>query len=186
MWGVCPGDGPRPQSIYMTTRAYIALGSNQGDRQAYLASALDALRSLPGVTHVETSPTYETDPVGGPAGQGRFLNAVAAVTTDLSAEQLLQALHQIEANHGRDRSAEPQRSAPRTLDLDILLFGDVVIGYSGGPEHPGGSALPGGLTVPHPRMHQREFVLRPLCDIAPDLVHPVLKRTISELLAGLS
>ncbi len=148
------------------------MGSNQGDRQAYLADALAVLGSLPGVNRVSQRPTYETDPVGGHAGQGRFLNAVAQVSTDLSAKQLLDELNKIEADHGRDRSAEPSRSGPRTLDLDILFFGDEVINQV-------------GLTVPHPRMHQRWFVLKPLCDLAPDAVHPVLHRTVRELLAEL-
>ncbi len=172
----------------MATQAYIALGSNQGDRQAHLAGALADLGSLPGVTLVSQSPTYETDPVGGPAGQGRFLNSVAAVNTDLSPKQLLESLHQIEADHGRDRKAETQRCAPRTLDLDILLFGNQIINH---PEpscdtlkpHP--SSLTPNLTIPHPRMHHRDFVLRPLCHIAPDVVHPILKRTIRELLIEL-
>ena len=154
--GVRTGHNP-----LMATKAYIALGSNQGDRRAHLSAALDALRSLPGVLSVEPAPIYETDPVGGPAGQGKFLNTVAAVNTDLSPKQLLAELNQIEADRGRDRQAETERCAPRTLDLDILLFGNEIIDASG------------------------DFVLRPLNDIAPDAVHPVLKRTVRELLAEL-
>ncbi len=161
----------------MATQAYIALGSNQGDREAHLAGALTALSSLPGVTLVDRSPVYETDPVGGPAGQGKFLNSVAAVNTDLTAAQLLEELNKIEADQGRPPRDERVYQGPRPLDLDILLFGNEVIDLSG---HPGA-----GLTVPHPRMHLRWFVLKPLCDIAPDAVHPVLKRTVSELLADL-
>ncbi len=171
----------------MATKAYIALGSNRGDRRAHLSAALDALRSLPGVLSVEPAPLYETDPVGGPAGQGKFLNTAAAVNTDLSAEQLLAELNQIEASRGRDRQAEPERCAPRTLDLDILLFGDEIITpeSSCDTRHPIPDTRKSDLIIPHPRMHQRDFVLRPLNDIAPDAVHPVLKRTISELLAEL-
>lgn len=165
----------------MATTAYIALGSNQGDRRAYLASALDALRSLPDVLSVQPAPIYETDPVGGPAGQGKFLNTVAAVNTDLSPEQLLEKLNQIEADHGRDRQAEKERCAPRTLDLDILLFGHQTLGHNTDPSH---TPAP-HLIIPHPRMHQRDFVLRPLNDLAPDVVHPVLNRTVRELLAEL-
>jgi len=171
----------------MATKAYIALGSNLGDRRGHLTYALEAIRVLPGVLTLKQSPVYETDPIGGPAGQGKFLNSVAAVNTDLTATQLLYELHRIEADRGRDRDAEIERCGPRPLDLDILLFGDEII------DHP--SPTPGlnpnpqpqtpNLTVPHPRMHQRWFVLKPLCDLAPDLVHPVLKRTASELLAEL-
>jgi 2-amino-4-hydroxy-6-hydroxymethyldihydropteridine diphosphokinase len=156
----------------MATLAYIALGSNQGGREAHLQEALAALGSLSGVTRVDSSPVYETDPVGGPAGQGKFLNSVAAVNTEQTAAQLLNELNQIEAAHGRDRKAEPQRSGPRPLDLDILLFDDEII------DRP-------GLTVPHPRMHLRWFVLKPLCDIAPNVMHPILRRTAGELLAEL-
>jgi 2-amino-4-hydroxy-6-hydroxymethyldihydropteridine diphosphokinase len=181
-WGLLTGNNPQ-----MPTIAYIALGSNQGNRQAHLTAALADLGLSLGVTLVSQSPTYETDPVGGPAGQGRFLNSVAAVNTDLSPKQLLQTLHQIEADQGRDRKAETQRCAPRTLDLDILLFGNQLIGHADAPSgtipHPPSTIH--HLVIPHPRMHHRDFVLRPLCDIAPDVVHPILKRTIRELLIEL-
>lgn len=153
----------------VTCTAYIAMGSNLGDRRAYLASAADAIGALPGVEVVTLSPIYETDPVGGPAEQGKFLNCAAAVKTTLTPEALLHALHRIEADLGRDRAGESTRNGPRTLDLDIVLFGDLVI-----DEH--------HLTIPHPRMHQRPFVLQPLCDLAPDAIHPVMKKTVSELL----
>lgn len=156
----------------MTTTAYIALGSNLGDRRGHLAAALEAIQALPGVRTVIHSPIYETQPVGGPVGQGKFLNSVAAVKTDTSAEQLLAELNKIEAGRGRDRAGEPARGGPRPLDLDILLFGDRVI------DRP-------GLVVPHPRMHQRWFVLKPFCDVAPDVMHPLLKRSIRQLLADL-
>lgn len=175
----------------MATQAYIALGSNQGDREAHLAGALTALSSLPGVTLVDRSPVYETDPVGGPAGQGKFLNSVAAVNTDLTAAQLLDELNKIEADRGRPPRGERVYQGPRTLDLDILLFGNEVIDHPSPTPGPTPDLTPNpqpptpSLTVPHPRMHLRWFVLKPLCDIAPDVVHPVLKRTASELLAEL-
>jgi 2-amino-4-hydroxy-6-hydroxymethyldihydropteridine diphosphokinase len=156
----------------MATIAYIALGSNLGDRPGRLAEAVAAMTRLPGVQSVEASPTYETEPVGGPAGQGPFLNGVAEVQTTLDADALLTQLHAIEADAGRDRTAEPGKNQPRCLDLDIILFGDAVI------------ASP-GLTVPHPRMHERWFVLKPLCDLNPEAMHPVLQRTAAEMLAAL-
>jgi 2-amino-4-hydroxy-6-hydroxymethyldihydropteridine diphosphokinase len=153
----------------MTVTAFVALGSNLGDRRAYLERAAEALRGLPGVTVTRQSSLYETAPVGGPAGQGPYLNAAAEVRTDLPAEALLHALLDIESQLGRVRQ---ERDGPRTIDLDLLLYGDLVCA---GPE----------LTVPHPRLHERLFVLRPLAEIAPGVVHPVLKRTALDLLADL-
>jgi len=157
----------------VATTVYIALGSNLGDREAHLSAALDAIRALRGVQSVEPSPIYETEPVltpGSPAGQGKFLNMAAVVKTELSAEALLASLHGVEAGRGRDRDAEGTGNPPRTIDIDILLFGDKLI------REP-------GLEVPHPRMHKRWFVLKPLCDVAADVVHPVLNKTIEQLLA---
>ncbi len=183
----------------VTTTVYIALGSNLGDRRGYLSAALGAIRGLPGVLSVDSSPVYETEPVGvsggaGGSGGGKFLNSVAVVKTTLGAAALLVELNRIEADQGRDRAAEAGRNEPRTLDMDILLYGDEVIDYPGNlsGENPG--TLPGeltgnlpgaGLTVPHPRMHERWFVLKPLCDLAPDVMHPVLQRTAARLLADL-
>jgi 2-amino-4-hydroxy-6-hydroxymethyldihydropteridine diphosphokinase len=147
--------------------AYIALGSNLGDRAATLDAAVRRLRAEPGLRVLAVSNNYETDPVGGPAGQGKFLNAAAAVETDRSPEDLLALLHRIEHQFGRTRGA---KDGPRTLDLDLLLYGDRVIDTP-------------TLTVPHPRMHQRAFVLMPLSEIAAVAVHPTIGKDVLELLA---
>ena len=153
----------------MSVTAYIALGSNVGGRRDYLDRALTALRAQAGITIVRVSTIYETRPVGGPAEQGDYLNAVAELNTDLAAEQLLACLLDIERANGRVRTVQ---NAPRTLDLDLLFFGDLI---RNDPQ----------LTLPHPRLHERLFVLQPLAELVPGLVHPVLKRTIADLLTGL-
>jgi 2-amino-4-hydroxy-6-hydroxymethyldihydropteridine diphosphokinase len=135
------------------TRAYLALGSNLGDRLARLQAAVDALASEPGVTVCAVSRVYETAPVGGPE-QGPYLNAVIAVDTSLAPRELLAAAQRAEDAAGRERG---ERWAARTLDVDVLLIGDVEIDE---PE----------LAVPHPRMWDRGFVLAPLADVAPELV----------------
>ena len=132
-------------------RAYLALGSNLGDRLAYLQAAVDDLCER--FVNVEVSPVYETDPVGGPE-QGAYLNAVVAIDTDLEPRALLDVAHDIEATAHRVRA---ERWGPRTLDVDILLYGDV-------------SVAEPDLEIPHPRMWERGFVLAPLRDIAADLV----------------
>jgi 2-amino-4-hydroxy-6-hydroxymethyldihydropteridine diphosphokinase len=137
------------------TRAYLGLGSNLGDRLAHLQSAVDGLDAAAGVRVVALSKVYETDPVGGPA-QDPYLNAVVAVEVDdtVDPHALLALAHHLEAGAHRVRD---ERWGPRTLDVDVLVYGDVRI------DDP-------ALTIPHPRMHERGFVLRPLRDVAPTLV----------------
>ncbi len=134
-------------------RAFLGLGSNLGDRLGYLQLAVDGLAAAPGVRLVAVSPVYETAPVGGPE-QPDYLNAVAEVETTLSARELLALANAIEAEGERVRK---ERWGPRTLDVDVLLVGDE---RHDTPE----------LTVPHPRMADRAFVLAPLADLAPELV----------------
>jgi len=148
--------------------AYISLGSNLGQREETLRAALRELDELEGVEVTAVSRLRETAPVGGPA-QDNYINAVAEVRTSLAAADLLGALQGIEARFGRKRQ---ERWGPRTLDLDLLLYGEAVIQS---PE----------LQVPHPRMHERLFVLEPLCEIAPHARNPTLGRSAAELLARL-
>ena len=131
------------------TRAFLALGSNLGDRRAHLRAAVAGLPDV-----VAVSPVYETEPVGGPADQGAYLNVVVELDTELSPRQLLVLGQRLEKAAGRVRS---ERWGPRTLDVDVLLVGDQRVGE---PD----------LQVPHPRMWERAFVLVPLADLAPDLV----------------
>ncbi len=134
-------------------RGYLGLGSNVGDREAYLQLAVDQLGDSPGVEVVAISPVYETVPVGGPP-QSDYLNAVVAVDTDREPVALLAVCAAVEQAGERTRG---ERWGPRTLDVDILLLGDV---ESDDPE----------VLIPHPRMSERDFVLAPLHDLAPDLV----------------
>ncbi len=153
----------------MSSEAFIALGSNLGDREAHLRFAVQGIDALPGVEFVRGSRIYETEPVG-PAGQGAYLNAVVEVATTRTPRELLTALLGIEEEAGRKRSAEETRWGPRVLDLDLLLYGDRQI------DEP-------GLSLPHPRMHERAFVLEPLCEIAGDRLHPRLRTRFAELAA---
>jgi len=150
-------------------RAYIGIGSNLGDRQAHVTMARQSLANLPRTRLVACSRSQETEPMG-PPGQGRYLNAAAAIDTQLGPAELLQHLRAIERAAGRERHTP---WAARTLDLDLLLYEDRVIDT---PE----------LTVPHPHMHERRFVLEPLSEIAPDAVHPQLNQTVRAMLNALA
>ena len=192
--------------------AYLGLGSNLGDRESNLRQAIDHIRSL-GLVIVRSSSIYETEPVGY-TDQPWFLNQVIELETptetfrqsrerrksdedvqiaeaegllkeerrDQSSEQLVQAeallreLLDVEAAMGRARCVP---NGPRVIDIDLLLFGELIVGSGSNP-----ADRHEEIRVPHPRMHLRRFVLEPLCEIAPDLVHPILKRTCRELLAA--
>lgn len=149
----------------------IALGSNLGPRRAQLDGAVRALDAEPGVRVVAVSPWIETAPEGGPPGQGAFLNGVLLARTTLDPRALLARMQAIETSFGRDRTREV-RNGPRTLDLDLLEFGDERI------DEP-------GLTVPHPRYEERTFVLEPLRRLLPGRTLPRSGRTVGEQLARL-
>jgi 2-amino-4-hydroxy-6-hydroxymethyldihydropteridine diphosphokinase len=141
---------------------YLSLGSNLGDREANLRAAIERLAELGEVMSV--SSVYETEPVE-LARQPWFLNCVVALQTEKMPKQFLAALQGIEKAMGRQRT---QPKGPRVIDVDILLFGNSIVDTA-------------GLTIPHPALHQRRFVLEPLAEIAPEQRHPVFKRTIREL-----
>lgn len=148
--------------------AFIALGSNLGDRFALMRSARRRLMEHPAISACRSSSLYETEPVGGPPGQGLYLNAVLRLTTTLTAPALLDYCLTVEAELGRVRG---ERWGARTIDLDLLLYNDLVL------------ATP-GLHLPHPRLHLRRFVLFPLAELAPGLMHPLLRRSVAELAAA--
>ena len=145
-------------------RVAISLGSNLGDRRAHLEYAIDALQI--DFSDLLISSFLETQPVGVGPEHGTYLNAALVGRTQLPARVLLERLLEIEEERGR---ARPYPMAPRTLDVDLILYGDAIIEED-------------GLSVPHPRFREREFVLRPLAEIAPEMVDPVTNTTIADLL----
>lgn len=153
----------------MNTTCLVALGSNLGDRLENLRAGVDGIAAIDGVEVVAVSKLYETAPVGGPDDQGAYYNAAVLARTSLEAAELLAELHRIEASRERERLVH---WGPRTLDLDLLVHGDLV---SDDP----------ALQVPHLRQHERRFVLVPVCDVAAGLVHPRLRRSMADLLADL-
>ncbi len=151
----------------MRTTAYIGLGTNLGDREANLRLAVRGVAALSDVELLKISRVYETDAVG-PGEQGPYLNAAIVVETERDPRALLEALLAIEVEAGRERSRETERWGPRQLDLDLLLYGSLCCDEA-------------GLCIPHPRLHERAFVLEPLCDLAPEWVHPRQGITLGEL-----
>ena len=148
--------------------AYIGFGSNIGDRLKYIQNAIHALSKTEGISLQKISSVYKTDPVGYET-QGEFLNGVTAIQTTLSPLSLLHALKDIETAIGRQHRI---RWGPREIDLDILIYADLCLQTE-------------QLVVPHPEMHLRRFVLAPLAEIAPNLVHPVFQETVQILLSRL-
>lgn len=150
---------------------FIGIGSNLGEREVYIDLArreISELADQSGGGLDRVSGIYETDPVG-PVPQGKYLNAVVEISTNLSAGDLLRQLRKIEQHAGRVEEHERPVWGPRTLDLDILFYGDAIF------EGP-------GLIIPHPRCHERWFVLKPMCDLAPQMIHPVIEQSMAQLL----
>ena len=145
---------------------FVGIGTNLGDRQANIDRALELLKENEDIEIMAVSKIIETEPVDGPP-QGSFLNGILKIKTDLLPLELLSQLKMVERRLGR---VKKEQNGPRTMDLDILFYDDVVIvdGKS--------------LQIPHPRMHERSFVLEPLSEIAPDFIHPRLKKSVKALL----
>lgn len=150
----------------LTVDAYIALGSNLGDRQSNIGIALQKIAALAETRAVGTSRFLDNPAVGGPSDSPPFLNAVTQIETSLSPKQLLRKLLEIEQSLGRERR---EKWGPRTIDLDLLLYGNETI-------------VTDELTVPHPRMHERRFVLIPLGELSPQLIIPGQTKSIRQLL----
>ncbi len=147
------------------TTIYIGIGSNLGDREGTCLKALEELEKR-GIKVTKKSSRYETEPWG-VRDQPKFINMVVEADTDLSPEEVLKVIKEIERNFGR---RETLRWGPRVVDLDILFYNDLVI------DEP-------DLRIPHPHMHERDFVLKPLSEIAPEAIHPLLKKTVREMLS---
>ncbi|MEJ2642831.1 MAG: 2-amino-4-hydroxy-6-hydroxymethyldihydropteridine diphosphokinase [Desulfosarcinaceae bacterium] len=156
-------------TVHPAHEAYISVGSNLGDKLACCRRAITQVAALPGTRLAAQSPFYRTAPVDF-LEQDWFVNAAVKVVTDLKPRELLAALQEIQRQAGR--TTDKIRFGPRLLDLDILLYDDIVLDL---PE----------LILPHPRMHKRRFVLKPLCDIDPKVLHPVLRQPMDRLLAEL-
>ncbi len=150
---------------------YVAVGANLGDRERVLSQTIRALESAVDLVLQAASPVFETDPIG-PAGQGAYLNAMLELRSWLSPGELLERLQATELAMGRDRGAGAVRWDARTLDLDLIFFGDRCIDRR-------------ELVVPHPRAHLRAFVMRPMAALAPDYVHPVLGLNVERILREL-
>ena len=150
------------------SQVYLGLGSNLNDRQGNIFEALKRLSSISGISVVNSSSLYETEPVGY-IDQACFINAVVEIKTILSPRRLLDLCLKIECNMGRDRKIQ---KGPREIDVDILLYDRLIVDED-------------DLKIPHPAMHERRFVLVPLAEIAPDLIHPILMRSIKEILTNL-
>ena len=155
-----------------TNRVWIGVGSNVGDRGGYLKFGVEETCRLAKTRLVVTSPVYETSPVGPVQDQQSFLNAVFEVETEMGAGEMLEALQKIEALAGRKPEGVRVHWGPRELDLDILIYGHQKVEDA-------------RLMIPHPRMHERWFVMRPLADAAPNMLHPVLGVSMKELVGRL-
>ena len=151
-------------------RVFLGFGSNEGDRFANLSLAAARLAAVPGITLTQMAPIIETEPVGGPP-QEPFLNTAVEIETAIEPRDLLRALKSLEQQLGRVPGGP--RWGPRPIDLDILLYDDRIVVE---PE----------LVIPHPRLHERRFMLEPLSQLAPDRRHPVLKRSVADLLSALA
>lgn len=149
-------------------RVYLGVGSNLGDRVSHLEQAQTLVSQFPRTRFLRSSSTQETEPVGGPS-QEKYLNAVWEIETLLSPKELKEKLRAIEEKLGRKRSFP---NAPREIDLDILFYGEEVVEEE-------------QLKIPHPRLHERRFVLQPLAELAPQKIHPTLKVSVKELLRRL-